>query len=278
MSRSSDGLAGRLAVNGAELFVSQDGPVGAPWVVLLNSMAADTSMWAPQVEALRVRYRVMCLDWRGHGRSRNEPGPYTLDMLAEDVTGAMSALGVVRPHMVGTSLGGMIGMILAIRQRVPLASLTVCSALPRIAPAMAKWWSDVAARVRREGVELAAVEATISRWFTPVYAEAHPQVVQQTRRMIAATTTDAYVGCIAAFRDLNLDDDLARIAVPTMFLVGENDPASTPEIMRHMHQRVPNSRFEVVRNAAHLPSLERPEAVTRALQDFIADVIRRGAA
>jgi 3-oxoadipate enol-lactonase len=266
-----------LKVNGAELFVSMKGPVGAPWVVLLNSMAADTSMWAPQAQALSHRYRVMCMDWRGHGRSRNEPAPYTLDMLCSDVLETMRALGIQRPHLVGTSLGGMIGMIIAIERLAPLASLTVCSALPRIAPAMAAWWSEIATQVRREGIAM-AVDGTISRWFTPAYAEANPAVVEQTRRMIASTTSDAYTGCIAAFRELDLFEGLSRIQVPSLFVVGENDPASTPEIMRGMHERVPHSRFEMIRQAAHLPSLEQPQAVTQVLLDFFDTVQAQGTA
>jgi len=268
----------RLEVNGTELFASVQGAPGAPWVVLLNSLAADTSMWREQARALATRYRVMCMDWRGHGGSRDEPAPYSLDMLATDVVETMQALGIDRPHLAGTSLGGMIGMIIAIEGRAPLASLTVCSALPRITPAMAQGWSEISERVQREGVNEAAVEGTISRWFTQAYAQANPRVVEHTRRMIAATTIDAYTGCIAAFRNLDLFEELERISVPTLFLVGESDPASTPEIMRGMHERVPGSRFEVIRSAAHLPTLEQPEAVNRALLGFIASVPPRIAA
>ncbi len=271
MGGNGESDSGRLRINGTELFVSTQGRAGAPWVVLLNSMAADTTMWAPQVEALAPRYRVMCMDWRGHGRSRDEPAPYSLGMLGTDVVAAMDALGVESPHLVGASLGGMIGMMVAIERRVPLASLTVCSTLPRIAPAMAQWWSDIAAQVRRGGVA-EAVDGTISRWFTPAYADANPAVVARTRRMIASTTTDAYTGCIAAFRDLDLFEELSQITVPALFMVGENDPASTPEIMRGMHERLPGSRFHVVRDAAHLPSLEQPGSVNRALLDFFAIV------
>jgi 3-oxoadipate enol-lactonase len=260
-----------LKVNGAKLYVSTAGPAGAPWVVFLNSMAADISMWEPQVVALSERYRVLCMDWRGHGRSRNEPAPYTLNMLSRDVVEVMQTIGVQRPHLVGTSLGGMIGMIIAIERLVPISSLTVCSALPRIAPAMAAWWSEIAAQVRREGVGV-TVDGTISRWFTPEYAESNPTMIEQTRRMIESTTTDAYTGCIAAFRELDLFEDLVQIRVPTLFVVGENDHASTPEIMRCMYERVPNSRFQVVHKAAHLPSLEQPQAVNRALIEFFAHI------
>jgi 3-oxoadipate enol-lactonase len=262
----------RLGVNGAELFASVQGRSGAPWVVLLNSMAADTTMWSEQAKALSANYRVMCMDWRGHGHSRDEPAPYSLDMLATDVVETMKALGIEHPHLAGTSLGGMIGMVLAIDGRTPLTSLTVCSALPRVTPAMAQGWNEVSARVLREGVTEAAVEGTISRWFTPAYAHANPQVVEHTRRMIAATTKDAYTGCIAAFRNLDLFEELDRIQVPTMFLVGESDPASTPEIMRGMHERVPGSHFEVIRSAAHLPTVEQPQAVSRALLGFFASI------
>ncbi|WP_288253739.1 alpha/beta fold hydrolase [uncultured Hydrogenophaga sp.] len=277
MQELEDATRHRLRVNGAELFATVSGPAGAPWVVLLNSLAADTSMWRAQVAALSRRYRVMCMDWRGHGASRDEPAPYSLDMLATDVREAMSALEVRRPHLAGTSLGGMIAMTLAIEQRLPLASLTVCSALPRITPAMAGWWGELAAQVRRDGVKGATVEGTISRWFTPAYVQTQPDVVEHTRRMIATTTTDAYVGCIAAFRNLDLFEELPRIDVPTLFLVGENDPASTPEIMRGMHERVPRSIFNIVRDAAHLPSLEQPEAVSRALLSFFDSIPHRTA-
>jgi 3-oxoadipate enol-lactonase len=262
----------RLRVNGAELFVSTQGPSGAPWVVLLNSLAADTRMWAPQAAALCARYRVMRLDWRGHGRSRDEPAPYSLDMLATDVVDAMAALGVNRPHVAGTSLGGMVGMLMAIQQRTPLASLTVISALSRIEPSMGQWWADMARRVRREGVEKAAAEGTISRWFTPAYLRANPAVVHDTRLMIAGTSVEAYAGCIAAFDKLDLQEDLSFIDVPTLFVVGEQDPASTPEIMRRMHRRVPGSRLQVIGDAAHMPGIERPAELSRALLDFFASV------
>ena len=142
---------------------------------------------------------------------------------------------------------------------------------------MARRWDEVAAQVRRDGVRKAAVEDTISRWFTPGYVHSHPDVVEQTRRMIAATTTEAYTGCIAAFRDLDLSGALARIDVPTLFMVGEHDPASTPEVMRGMHEQVAASWLRVVPGAAHLPSVEQPEAVSQALLEFFDTVVREGA-
>lgn len=265
-----------LPVNGTELFVRVIGPEGAPWVVLLNSMAADTNMWSAQVSALSKRYRVMCMDWRGHGGSLNEPGPYSLDMLVNDVLELMNAVGASHPHIVGTSLGGMIAMVIAIEKRAPIASLTVCSALSKISPTMKKWWEEIAAQVDREGVGQEIVESTLSRWFTPEYASANPQIIAQTRSMIARTSRDAYSGCIAAFKNLDLFNQLSNVDVPTLFLVGKEDPASTPEIMQDMHRQVKGSLFEVINHAAHLPSIEQPKAVNQALLRFIETIPERG--
>jgi 3-oxoadipate enol-lactonase len=262
----------RLKVNGTELFVRIDGSPGAPWVVLLNSLAADTRMWAGQVQALGGHYRILRMDWRGHGGSRNEPAPYSLALLSSDVVAAMASLGVERPHLAGSSLGGMVAMTIAIERRAAIASLTVCSALSRMRPEMARWWAGVAADVRARGLEQAVLSDTIGRWFTPEFANSHPEVVATTRQMIMATTIDAYAGCIDAFRNIDLSAQMPTITEPTLFLVGESDPASTPEIMAAMQAQVPGSHLRVIPGCAHLPSLERPVEVATALLSFFDGV------
>ena len=134
-----------VTVNGARIHYTLDGPESAPVVTMSNSLAANLSMWAPQLPALGDDYRVLRYDTRGHGGSEPVQGPYSLEMLAQDVVGIWDALGIQRSHFVGLSLGGMIGQVLGrtagdrliscvtttARRRIPAAPQRIPRALAR---------------------------------------------------------------------------------------------------------------------------------------------------
>ena len=101
-------------VNGIDLHARIDGPDGAPWLVLSNSLGATLEMWEPQVAAFSREFRVLRYDTRGHGKSAAPPGPYTIDQLGCDVVGLLDTLGIARAHFCGLSMGGATGMWLAV--------------------------------------------------------------------------------------------------------------------------------------------------------------------
>ena len=93
----------------------ETGPEGAPAVMLSHSHFSDHRMWRPQIEALAERYRVIAYDTRGHGGSGVPKGPYSLDDLAGDALSLIDALALEEVNFVGLSMGGMIGMTLALQ-------------------------------------------------------------------------------------------------------------------------------------------------------------------
>src|SRR5262252_5910355 len=98
----------RAEINGIGLEYFLEGPATAPVVTFNHSLASDHSIWRRQVEVLTDRYRVLTYDLRGHGRPSAPPGPYTIDQLGGDLVALLSHLGIVRTHLVGMSLGGMV--------------------------------------------------------------------------------------------------------------------------------------------------------------------------
>ena len=104
-----------VQANGIAVRYVDEGPKDAPAVVMSHSLSAELAMWAPQAAALKDRYRVVRYDTRGHGGTEVPPGPYTLDMLADDAFGLMDALGIDKAHWVGLSMGGMIGQTAALK-------------------------------------------------------------------------------------------------------------------------------------------------------------------
>ena len=241
----------------------------APWVVLLNSMGADVRMWTPQIEMLSRNFRILCPDYRGHGGSDTPPQDWSLDGLANDVYAAMCEFDIESAHVVGTSLGGIIGMKLATEKAPQVRSLVVCSALARIEPVMRAEWLRRIEELRRDGAE-SVVAPTLARWFTAGFAQREPDIAHEVRDMLRGTSTEGYARSIQAFLDLDLISVLGSISIPCLFMVGEKDPASTPAIMSALHKNVPGSSLAVIASAAHLPSLEQPAEVNRFLAQFLA--------
>src|SRR5215207_6359242 len=106
--------SGTVRTNGQELFyeVHGDGPA----LVLLMGIGYDSSLWTlQQVPVLCSRFRVIILDNRDAGRSSRADHPYTIADMADDVAGLLDALGIPRTHLLGLSMGSMIGMAFALR-------------------------------------------------------------------------------------------------------------------------------------------------------------------
>src|ERR671919_1663508 len=177
----------KLTANGISVNYTLDGPAGAPVVTLSHSLAADLTMWDPQLKALTAKYRVLRYDPRGQGGGGAPAGAYTLAQLAEDAKALLGALGIARTHWVGLSMGGMIGQTLALTSPGLFLSLALCDTSSRI-PAEAKpLWQERIQTAQAQGME-PPVEPTIGRWVTAPFREARKDVVDPVRARIRTTS------------------------------------------------------------------------------------------
>jgi 3-oxoadipate enol-lactonase len=259
----------KITANGISIHYTLEGPASAPTVTLSHSLATNLSMWDPQIPALLPRYRVLRYDTRGHGGTDAPEGPYSLDQLAEDARALLQALGIARTHFVGLSLGGFIGQILALKYPQMLQGLVLCNTTSRIPADARPVWDERTRVARTQGME-PHVEPTIGRWFTSPFREKHPEVLEPVRAMIRGTNVQGYIGCCQAIATLDLTDRLHAIGVPTLIIVGEDDPATPVAASRTIHERIKGSELVILKPAAHLSNLEQPEAFNRALLAFLA--------
>ena len=244
------------------LFHRFDGPEDAPVLVLSNSLGTTNEMWEPQLPALTESFRVLRHDRRGHGRSEVPPGPYTIDDLGRDVLELLDALELERVSYCGLSIGGMDGMWIAANAPERLDRLCLCSTSANLGPP--ELWVDRAATVRADGTD-AVADATMGRWFSSAFHEAHPEVVARFREMVASTPAEGYASCCEAIRDWDFRDELGRISAPTLVLSAEVDPSTPPEHGRLIADGIPGASFVVIPEAAHLVNVERPAEVDEAI-------------
>ena len=212
-----------IKANGIRMNYEWSGKKEASAVVLSHSLGCSLNMWDPQMDALKSHFQILRYDVRGHGGTEAPKGPYTLKLLVEDVIGLMDALNLRSIHWVGLSMGGMIGQGLALDHADRLKSLALCDTASFISEEAQPLWQERFDAVREEGMQ-ALVDATMERWFTPFFLRLNPPMVQKIRQEILKTPVDGYIGCGEAIRKLNYTDRLGEISLPTLIIVGEEDP------------------------------------------------------
>jgi 3-oxoadipate enol-lactonase len=217
--------------------------------------------------ALADRYRVIRFDLRGHGGSPVVPGPFAVADLADDVRRLVDGLGVDRFAYAGVSLGGAIGLQLAVDLSDRVDRLIVLAAAAQFPDPPS--WKARADRVREEGTEF-LVPSRIGAWVTPAFAESHPEETARLLAMLRATPREGYASCCETLTDFDVRDRLAEITAATLVLAGADDPATPPDVVRALADGIPGARFDVVPQASHLVSAEQPEAVTAEIRRFMA--------
>ena len=253
--------------DGTRLHWRQDGPEGAPLLLLSNSLGTNMDMWAPQMPALTQHFRVLRYDSRGHGLSDAPEGPYSIDLLGSDAVGLLDALGIDKVRFAGLSKGGMVGQWLGANAPHRLSHLVLCNTAAEMAPA--EPWSARIALVKAQGMGV-IVNGVVERWFTEPFLMAHPEAIAPIAAMLHATPVAGYTACCAAVRDMDQRASLPRIPVPTLVIGGRQDPATPLAKSHELANAIPGATL-VELDAAHLSNIEQAAAFTAALLSFLKD-------
>jgi 3-oxoadipate enol-lactonase len=251
----------------AMLYSEVTGPADAPVLVMGSSLGTSLNMWDGQL-ALAERLRLVRHDHRGHGRSPVPPGPYEIEDMGRDVLALLDALEIERASYCGLSIGGMVGMWLGANAPERIERLVLICTSAHLPPASG--WADRADAVRAAGTTEVIADPVVARWLTPAYAEEHPELVAELRAMLVATDPDGYAESCGAIERMDLRDQLARIAAPTLVISGADDEATPPEHQRLIADAIPGARLETVAPAAHISAVERPAIVNELIAAHLA--------
>lgn len=249
----------------ADIHWKLEGEDVRPPLVLLNSIGCDIDLWDAMLPDLRRRFLLLRIDTRGHGASGAPGGDYRLEDLASDVLAVMDDAGIGQAAVAGVSLGGMIAMQLALDhpQRVAkLGLICTSAAMDRDA------WRQRVERVRTEGMA-GIVDLAMSRFLSPGFVAARPEVAATVRRGLLVMSAAGYAGCATAIRDMQLADRLGAITAPTLVVTGTLDSSTPMEPHGAALLAAIRGARHIALEAAHLAPLEAPAALASALTDFL---------
>lgn len=255
-----------------ELHHELAGPADAPVLVLSGPLGSTLEIWRPLVERLTERFRVLRYDHRGHGRSpwrasyipddgpievRPLPyGSYAIVNMAFDVLALLDRLSIEQVAFCGVELGGAVGIWLAAHVPERLSSLVLCSASARYEDDGP--WNERAWSVRLVGTGGIAADV-VAGWFSPEWAAAHPEAVEQAIQMVTKTTEDGFAeGCIA-LAGWDARKLLGRILTPTLVLTPAPE-AGTPvdPHAKALATAISRAKLEVL-NGAELGVVEQAD-------------------
>jgi len=260
----------RIRVNGVELHYESTGS-GPETVVLSHGLLFSGEMFREQVRHLAGRYRVITYDHRGQGRSEVTAGGYGMDDLARDAAELVEALGVARCHFAGLSMGGFVAMRLAARRPELLrsCSLLETSADPET-PENVPRYRRLNMALRLLGARLVAprvMPILFGRTFLTDPSRAGLR--QEWQGRLGALRRSVHRAITGVVEREGIHEELAKIRVPTLVLVGDEDVATPPPRAERICAAIPGSRLVRIPRAGHSSTLENPEAVNAALDSFL---------
>jgi pimeloyl-ACP methyl ester carboxylesterase len=261
-----------LKVNGASLYYEEHG-AGPATMVFAHGLLWSGRMFDDQVSAFKDRYRCITFDFRGQGQSEVTAGGYDMDTLAADAAALIEGLGAAPCHFLGLSMGGFIGMRLAIGYPALIRSLVLLETSADAEP------EENVGRYRRLshigrwlGFSLVAnpvMKIMFGAKFLGDPARAATRAAWR-RRLIANDRVGISRAVAGVVMRKGVHDQIARITRPTLIIVGDQDVATVPAKAERIHARIPGSRLSVIAGAGHSATIEEPAAVNAAIAAFLS--------
>ena len=264
----------RVMAGPVELYYESLGE-GMPMVL----QAHDHTPWLfGQAPVFSQRYRFLTYDRRGTGRSSSPPGQWSAADLANDLAAFLDALGIGRAIVGGASLGGVVTAQFAVDHPGRALALVIGHTVPYLDPEGRAWLAAEieTARSGRQAIQRQPRSSPDEEEGPPTTdpafaASAWGQLITSTGTGLGRTP-DERARAIAVLRDWDQrprKKDLARIDVPTLVIVGENEPRTTIEGSRQWASWIPGAELIVLPGAHHAAPREAAPAWNAAVLAFL---------
>ncbi|MFV9683877.1 alpha/beta fold hydrolase [Ectopseudomonas mendocina] len=245
---------------------------GAP-LLLVHGLGSSTRDWEYQIPALAQHYRVIALDVRGHGRSDKPRGAYRIADFADDVAALIEYLQLPPVHLVGISMGGMIGFQLGVDRPELLRSLTIVNSGPEVKAKSPGDWLEIAKRwTLSRLLSLETIAKALAKLLFPKPEQA--ELRRKVEERWPQNDKRAYLASLDAIIGWGVRERLQRITCPTLVISADRD--YTPvERKREYVAEMPNARLLVIENSRHATPLDQPERFNSALLAFLGETANK---
>jgi len=244
-------------------------------LILLHGYPFDRSMWREQIDVLSAQgNRVVAPDLRGMGETKATGEISTMEDMARDVAALMNRVKIDQAVICGLSMGGYVAFDFVHLFPTRVRGLVLAGTrAPADNEQEKQGRGQQAQRMLTEGMNFVA-DATLSKLLASRTLAEKPEVITRVREMILHADPRGAAAAqrgMAARRDYS--DDLASMNVPTLVIVGRDDSIRPVADAEFMHDRIRDSRLEIIEDAAHMTNMEQPEVFNAVLLNFLHDLV-----
>ncbi|GAA5923761.1 uncharacterized protein JCM15063_003754 [Sporobolomyces koalae] len=255
------------------------GDEGAPWLVFVNSLMTNQTMWEGVLPRLSKKYNLLTFDQRGHGQSSVPPNPCTLEVLAHDISTILSSLSIPTPihAIIGVSQGGATALAFAQHHSDLFSRLIACDTQATSPAANAKAWDERIALAREHNSMQPLADVTVPRWFPSGTASEFNSGGRREffiHDMIRSTPVEGFAAGAAALQGYDvlpgLSDKLKGKKV--LLIAGERDGA-LPGVLKKLRDTLEQDGveigFEQVEGCGHLPMVDGARVWLDIVEKFL---------
>jgi len=237
---------------------------GSGWpVVLLHAFPLSADMWRPQLHAVPDEFRLIAPDLC----TRPNDG---MDGYARNILALLDALAIETAVIGGLSMGGYVTFALNRLEPRRFSQMILADTRPQSDRPDGRAARQTMRTLLADAGVRAVVDVMLPRLLSARARRDQPEVVAEVRSIIEAQPPSAIDTAIEAMRDRpDSTADLPGIGVSVLLVAGEDDELTPPDEARDMERRIPRSRAVILPEAGHLSNLERPDAFSRVLHDFL---------
>jgi pimeloyl-ACP methyl ester carboxylesterase len=231
---------------------------GRKMLVFVHSSGHDHTNWIQQYTPLKNIFNIAALDLPGHGRSEG-PGEQEAAAYAEWVKKILDGIGIVKPVMIGHSLGAAICLSFAIRYADAAAAVVPVGggAKMPVNPAILDGLKQDPAAVISLAAKFSVAKANrgrLSGLLTESFSRVNPEILY---------------GDYFACNGLDIAERIAEIRIPALIICGAEDKMTPPALSQFLRDRIAGARLALIEGAGHFAMLENPEAFNATLTDFV---------
>jgi len=238
--------------------------------VFVNALGTDFRIWRDVIVRMVGEFAIVTYDLRGHGLTDAGSFPYSMDDHVSDLEALLDSLGQKDAIICGLSVGGLIAQGLYHKRPDLVRAMALCCTGAKIGTD--ELWDERIETVMSEGVAGLA-EQVMSRYFGEEFQNSNPDDVAGYRNMVAQTSQIGYAGTCAAIKGTDYRSMAGEIDAPVICIAGEEDISTPPELVMELAKSIPNARYELIKNAKHMPSIEQAEMLSEILKAFITSCV-----
>ena len=260
----------KAPLNGIEVSYQDFGKPGCTPIVLIHAYPMNQLMWESQIPALAEDYRIISYDVRGMGQTTATPFPFTLEILVDDLIALLDHLKITQAVLCGISMGGYISLRTVMRNPERVRGLILCDTMSLADQNIGRLHRHEALQTIQEQGVPAYAEGFSKKVLADWTLQQQPEIVARIKKIVSSHSPFA-VSCLtlALVSRFDTTEALAKISVPTLILVGDNDKLIPMENIQLLKDKIPNAELAVLPKAGHMSNVENPEEFNSQLLRFM---------